>query len=491
VFPVVSSQIAPRQDERRRNPRHPASAIVYVHLDPENGGIIINLGIDGVACQTARKLTARQNTILNVRLRGSGLDVNLAGEIVWQGATQKEIGICFKDPPASQQQDIAKWIAQQEQASKAPPLDNLPPPKSIPGMPGVFAAGHRFVPHPLSGALARPQAKPADPPSSAPADAIDSRLPAPADSPSGMSAATPELEVVSPIQDLNVSSDGPNARAQGRKASSLVSPELYLAGQPLYNRPRFEPPLNERPRHPATGNATPIASAKEPMPTALMAVPRASTETSVKTALRKTEEIKPTSQDRVSNPPDSLRAATTAEKWIPPALLVAWRRGNSQQKILLAAIPAACLLIFALIFILAADHIESPSRRSADAGSLLQSLPRPAASSVSADSAQTRPLPAPPAPSMTPQPQADQPSLLDRFEETFLGYKPEKPEADTYIQIPIDKNHVAVQVWTSKSSGYYYCTDNPYYMMVQPGAFMAQRDALQSGYQPKLGQFCN
>ena len=90
------------------SPRHTASAIVYVHLGPENGGIIINLGIDGVACQTARKLTVRENTILNVRLRGSGLDVNLAGEIVWQGATQKEIGICFKDPSKSQQQEHHK-----------------------------------------------------------------------------------------------------------------------------------------------------------------------------------------------------------------------------------------------------------------------------------------------------------------------------------------------------------------------------------------------
>ncbi len=491
MYPVVSSQIAPRPDERRRSPRHPASAIVYVHFGPENGGIVINLGINGLACQTARKLHARENTILNVRLRGSGLDVNLAGEIVWQGATQKEIGIRFKDPTTSQQQEIAKWIAQQEQARKAPLFDNFPPPKSIPGMPGVFAAGHKFAPPPLSGALATPKPKPAAPPLSVPAAAIDSRLPAPANSPSEISAATLGLEKVSPIQDLNVSSEGPDARAQGRKANALASPEPYLAGQPSYNRPRSEPPLNERPRPVSMGSATPVGSAKEPMPTALMAVPRASTETSGKTALRKTEEIKPTSQDRVSNPPDKLLAVTVAERWIPPALLVAWRRGNSQQKILLAAIPAACLLIFALIFTLAVDHIESSSRQSAEAGFPQQSIARPAASSISADSAQTLSLPAPPAPNETPQLQADQPSLLDRFAEIFLGYKPVKPEADPFIQIPIDKNHVAVPVWTSKSSGYYYCTNSPYYMLVQPGAVMAQRDALQSGYQPKLGQFCN
>ncbi len=458
MYPVVTSQIAPRPDERRRSPRHPASAIVYVHFGPENGGIVINLGINGLACQTARKLHARENTILNVRLRGSGLDVNLAGEIVWQGATQKEIGIRFKDPTTSQQQDIAKWIAQQEQASKAPLFENFPPPKSVPGMPGVFAAGHKFVPLPLSSPLAAPKPKPADPLLSAPAAAIDSRLPTLAGAPSGKTAATPDP---------------------------------YPAGQPSYNRPRSEPPQSERPRQAPTSNATPIGSAKEQMPTAITAAPRAPTETSGKTALRKTEEMKPISQDRVSSSPDSLPAVTAADRWIPPALLVAWRQGNQQQKIVLAAVPTACLLIFALVFSLAAGHFESSSRQSAEGGFLQQSIARPAASSVSADSAQTSPFTAPPGPSATAQSQVDPPSLLDRFAETFLGYKPVIPEVDSYIEIPIDKNHVGVQVWTSKSSGYYYCTDSPYYMLVQPGAVMAQRDALQSGYQPKLGQFCN
>jgi hypothetical protein len=491
VYPVASSQIAPRPDERRRNPRHTASAIVYVHLGPDNGGIIINLGVDGVACQAARKLTAKKNTILNVRLRGSGLDVNLVGEIIWQGASQKEIGICFKDLPASQQQDIADWIARQEQASKAPPLDEFPPPKSMPAMPEVFAPGVGYVPHSLSAAFRMPPTKPADPPSVAVEGVINSRLPAPVESATGISASTPRLEIVSPIQDCNVPSGGLAANAQGQHADSLAPTESFQAEQLSQIHPPPELSPIRRPRQAPAGNTTPIVLPKEPIPPVRKALPKASAEFPGKTELRKTEEIKPISQDRVSSPPDSLLAATAAERWIPPALLVAWRRGNRQQKILLAAIPAACLLIFALIFTLAADHIESSSRRSVEAGSLQQSIARPAASSVSADSAQTRPLPASPAPSAAPQPQDDQPSLLDRFAETFLGYKPEKPEADTYIQIPIDKNHAGVRVWTSKSSGYYYCTDSPYYMMLQPGTFMTQRDALQSGYQPKLGQFCN
>lgn len=197
MYPIASSQMASRPDERRQNPRHTASAIVYVHLGPDNGGIIINLGIGGVACQAARKLIAKKNTSLNVRLRGSGLDVNLVGEIIWQGASQKEIGICFKDPPASQQQEIANWIARQEQASKAPPVDDFAPPKPMPGMPEVFTPGVGYVPRSFSAAFPMPQTKPADPPSGAVEGAIDSHLPAPVDSAGGIFAATPRLEVVS------------------------------------------------------------------------------------------------------------------------------------------------------------------------------------------------------------------------------------------------------------------------------------------------------
>jgi len=58
-------------------------------------------------------------------------------------------------------------------------------------------------------------------------------------------------------------------------------------------------------------------------------------------------------------------------------------------------------------------------------------------------------------------------------------------------KIAIDRNQGVVQVWTSKSSGYYYCSSSPYYQTLKPGVFMSQGEALQSGYQPKLGQPCN
>lgn len=47
-----------------------------------------------------------------------------------------------------------------------------------------------------------------------------------------------------------------------------------------------------------------------------------------------------------------------------------------------------------------------------------------------------------------------------------------------------------VSVWTDRRSGFYYCADSPYFEKVQPGSLVRQANALQSGYQPKLGSYC-
>ncbi len=494
VYPVASARIVSRPDERRRNPRHTASSIVYVHLGPDNGGIVINLGVDGVACQAARRLAAKKNTIFNVRLRGSGLNAELVGELVWISATQKELGICFKNLSPSVQQGIADWIVRQDQVCKPTALDDPQRPKPMPAMPGISAAGEKAVPRSLSAAFAMSQAVSVDPPSSADAAADESHLPASLDSAKGISDATPVLEIVSPIQDCKVPSDEFDD-LQGRNADSSALPVQSQVEQALHDQPLSELSPIEQPHQSPVENSSPIALTEEPMPPVRETLPQASGVPPGKSELCKTEEIAPAPGDPVSRPTGSVPAATAAERWVPPVLLAAWRRGNRQRKFLLASIAATCLLIFALILILAVVHIDSSFGQSAGSGSLQQSTAGPAASSFRVGSPHASPLRAPPVQQVTDQPEPDQPptSLLESFAETFLGYKPDipDPETQTRIQIQIDKDHVGVQVWTSKGSGYYYCSDSPYYKMVQPGTLTNQRDALQRGYQPKLGQFCN
>jgi hypothetical protein len=85
-----------------------------------------------------------------------------------------------------------------------------------------------------------------------------------------------------------------------------------------------------------------------------------------------------------------------------------------------------------------------------------------------------------------------------------LGNQPKPPEPSTFSKIAssifgtgsdgspkISDYQMGLAVWTSQSSGYYYCSDDPYVKSVESGVPMLQGDALQAGYRPRLGQFCN
>ena len=55
----------------------------------------------------------------------------------------------------------------------------------------------------------------------------------------------------------------------------------------------------------------------------------------------------------------------------------------------------------------------------------------------------------------------------------------------------IDPAIVNVPVWTIQRSGFYYCADSPDFEKLRQSAVMTtQGKALQSGYQPKLGSYC-
>jgi hypothetical protein len=59
------------------------------------------------------------------------------------------------------------------------------------------------------------------------------------------------------------------------------------------------------------------------------------------------------------------------------------------------------------------------------------------------------------------------------------------------VPTKIDPAIVNVPVWTIQRSGFYYCADSPdFEKLRQSAVMMAQGKALQSGYQPKLGSYC-
>jgi hypothetical protein len=562
---------------------------MYVQLGSGNGGIVLNLGIDGVAFHTAQKLTADKNSTLQLRLRGSGVNVDLAGELVWVSGTQKEAGICFKDLPGSVRRDIADWIAREAQVFEPVVLDDGSRSKPIPAPSEIFETADMSVPHPLSAALSISRQKLVNPPSSA-ADAAANGLfsPVPLDYVPPTSYLSSLHEVSSPNFERDAYDeewdDNPDASDPDSSASSepsRVDPHLHI-------RPLPEPATVEESHQPPAVNSSPFLFSLERMPAARVELPQASAEATGKSELRKPEEIEPspvppavnsspyllslkrisaargelpqasfeapgmhefrrteetdpvyapsasitspflrsleqrsyarherlpfpgepagkielrkteeiaaTYHARVYRSPDQLATAAPVEKWVPPALLGAWSRADIQRKLALASSGVACLGIFALFLTMAVAHNGSNTRGVEES----VPLPEPTAQEFVAPSAapttgtkslQIDPIQGPAAlpvvvPRRTLRPRK---SLLAIIIQALLKITPGGSDERARIR----DDQLGVQVWTSKRNGYFYCTNSEFYKSVQPGAYMVQGDAIQSGYQPRIGQFCD
>jgi hypothetical protein len=375
-----------------------------------------------------------------------------------------------------------------------------------------------------SAALAAARAMSADPATGANGNANEPSFPALADSAAVASSPLPlpepfaPSEIISPLKGSPVPPVPSDVAAIGitddNRAStnnaSVISLGEEAAESPSEGAPHIDMYATDHPdASPSIAmDADPAAHFEDGLPPSREDLLLAAAEPNAKIEISKTDE-KPgggkSIAPRTALPSvEKSRPAVPAEKWIPPALLEAWKQTNHQQKKLLAHMGAACVGgILALVFILAVTQIHSSAPRPAAAASLQQPVKPPADSgagnvtsqinTVSVPSAPaTQAGPSAPAvaptamPAATPAPQRDDsaPSPFANLTSGIFGSKSDAGPA-------INDHQMGVQVWTIQSSGYYYCAEDPYIKSVQSGSFMPQGDALQGGYRPRLGQFCN
>lgn len=493
VYPAGPTQNSSRPEERRGVARHRTPSLMYIQIGPENGGIVVNLGTTGLAFQAAMKLSVEKNAVLNLKLRGSGLNTELSGELVWQGATGKEAGICFRNVSAQAEQEIAEWVERQTQACGTPAQEEGPQSKAMSAMPGISATGERSAARPLSAALAMSRALPADPAADANADLRETIGPAPTDFTAALAspAPAPAPEIFSRIEHDAIPSVDLDDRAEDRDAGRVA----WREGEPVeaptidqtpQEQPHFASPDFEPPRKTPAESVRPIDSPAIESKAIPEELPRELSGSPMKSEGIKTEEVAQSLESRISGSLDTLLLATAAEKWIPPALLAAWRRGNRQRRMLLAGTAGACFLAFGMVLALAVAGMKGRLGHSGGGASLQQSTAPVEASSAGFAPPQVAIPQAPPAADETPRPKPHRQStsLLESLTASFLGN-------DSDARIEIDDDQIGVRVWTSKRSGYFYCADSPFYRTLRPGSFMTQGDALQSGYQPRREHFCD
>lgn len=428
-------------NERRRHVRHKVPSIIYVGLGAGNGGIIINFGAGGLSLQAVAELNPEAELALNFQLQGNEQAIETEGRITWLGPTQKEAGICFKNLLGNREQQIAEWIARLEPPAPGTDTGTEPCPQSPP----------------ISGEASVQRTKGSIQAISPNNETENTRSNFAAEIPRESLSESPHLD------DSSIAPDATPLPAHRFTTLRLrVRPEEGFASQ-LGKSVESHAEHSDPPLEPAT----PSIGAGEILPRDAV--------------LPSSSEII-SAGDRVRTVPESL----TAE--------FRWRRRKIAISVVASIIGILALIVVVLYLgkplgpVGSGGHPAGPI--SPPAAVAPRSAPRSGPAVQTRHGVKATPSPdAPTGANSTPPnpPTHDAVSVkqdggwVARLKD-FLGMdEPTK----------INPALVNVPVWTIQRSGFYYCADSPEFEKLRKSAvMMTQGEALQSGYQPKLGSYC-
>lgn len=438
--------------ERRHSVRQKSSSIVVVKLDNNNGGILLNLGTGGLSFQAVTKLNPGQNLILHLKLADSGETIKIEGSVAWLGPTRKEAGICFKDLPDRTQQCISEWIAKQG------------PPSDVTELKVAAAA----KPFPVT------SEEPLLPP----------RI-------TGESTNLPD-RITEPARTLHpFTGPPPSASALG---DALIDSDTSRLNAPFVFPTPVSTPIPMQPIHPEKHSAGSTASPNEisPEPSQTIIQPTLPNAIGLHKDLR--------SREGGRSPMQKLRSSTGAvsgDEWFSPVLKLfpsEWKL-RSQQ---LAVVGIASFFAILGLFLMSTHHRTHLKNIDSSDPSVVNFSPPTA-------------IP-PSAPATEPTLKSQQPKMTfsDAPSRAVTAHS-SMPAPPKIVQQAAERGWVSmlkiilqgtnnnaaseqalagVRVWTHGPNGYYYCANSPYFEKLRPGSIMKQSDALQSGYQPKLGAYC-
>jgi TonB family protein len=97
--------------ERRLQRRRRVRSLAYIDLDGNNGGIILNIGEDGLEATAAGPVERGPLARMRFQMPDSSDWVEASGEIAWVGESKREAGIRFVNLPADARNRIRNWIS--------------------------------------------------------------------------------------------------------------------------------------------------------------------------------------------------------------------------------------------------------------------------------------------------------------------------------------------------------------------------------------------
>lgn len=113
------------ESERRQSARHAPDSLSYVHLDENNGGILINLSETGLAVQAAVAVMEDDIPRLRLQMPRSKTWLETGARVVWAGDSRRTVGIEFLNSTEEFRQHLREWLAAKGPAV-APPAEAFP-----------------------------------------------------------------------------------------------------------------------------------------------------------------------------------------------------------------------------------------------------------------------------------------------------------------------------------------------------------------------------
>jgi hypothetical protein len=106
---------APRE-ERRSSSRTRVVDLVYLKMQPENGGILLDVSSTGLGFQAADPIGTEAQP--HFRLSAGWIDdIELTGDLIWLDETRKRGGLRFGQLPEAVREQIQEWVSKPERPS--------------------------------------------------------------------------------------------------------------------------------------------------------------------------------------------------------------------------------------------------------------------------------------------------------------------------------------------------------------------------------------
>jgi PilZ domain len=102
--------------ERRHVPRTKLDKLAYIHIEPNNGGIVLNVSDDGLAFHSMAPV--EKNGTVRFSLKEQNRRIDVCGELIWTDEIQKIGGLRFTTLTNEAREQLDDWINQPEPADE-------------------------------------------------------------------------------------------------------------------------------------------------------------------------------------------------------------------------------------------------------------------------------------------------------------------------------------------------------------------------------------